>query len=532
MPFSETSFDHRLAGLSAPQNLPLFCSILRGLEREGLRVDRDGKISQKPHPEPLGSALTHPYITTDYSEALLEFITEPSNSINDVLHQLDLVLTSASKQIGDETLWAGSMPCQIGKDLEIPIAYYGTSNIGHMKEVYRRGLGHRYSRKMQTIAGIHFNYSLPDAMWSALRRQDGSTLALQDYKTEGYFAIIRNFRRWLWLLLYLMGSAPAVCRSFVKDREHQLQPHNADEHTLCAPYGTSLRMGDLGYQSTAQDALVVCYNSLENYIEILRDAILTQTEEYQEIGVVDEEGNHQQLNAGLLQIENEFYSTIRPKQTTRRGETQLKALKDRGVEYIEVRCLDLNPFEPAGISEQQIYFVEAFLLTCLLTPSPKTHNQEYSATQENQKLAVYRGRDPKMLLRKGNGTQVSLREWGYEIFDSIIRSADLLDQATDTDKYSRAVNHYALSLDNPELTPSAQILNHLTETELTYHGWVSNQSREATSYYRDRNLSESDQARLKEIAEQSLADQKKIEVQDDLGFEQYLKNYFDQYRNL
>lgn len=532
MPFSETSFNDRLAGLSAPQNLPLFCSILRGLEREGLRVDQNGKISQKPHPDSLGSTLTHPYITTDYSEALLEFITEPSNSIDDVLSQLELVLTSACKQIDGEILWAGSMPCQIGEESEIPIAYYGTSNIGHMKEVYRRGLGHRYSRKMQTIAGVHFNYSLPDAMWSALRRQDGSTLALQDYKTEGYFAIIRNFRRWLWLLLYLMGSAPAVCRSFVKDRKHQLQVHNQDNHTLCAPFGTSLRMGDLGYQSTAQDALVVCYNSLENYIEILRDAILTQTKEYEEIGVVDSEGNHQQLNSGLLQIENEFYSTIRPKQTTRRGETQLKALQDRGVEYIEVRCLDLNPFDPAGISEQQIYFVEAFLLTCLLTPSLKTHNEEYSAIQENQKLAVYRGRDPEMLLHKGDGSQASLKEWSHEIFESIIQSANLLDKATETDKYSLAVNHYALSLEDPELTPSAQILNQLNETESTYHAWVRDRSKEATNYYQNRNLSEPDQTRLNEIAKQSVADQKDIEARDNLDFDQYLNNYFDQYRNL
>ena len=532
MPFTQTPFNQRLIGLNKTRNLPLFCSILRGLEREGLRVDSEGHISQKLHPTALGSTLTHPYITTDYSEALLEFITEPSNSIEDVLQQLRLVISATAKEIGKEILWAGSMPCQLGADSDIPIAYYGTSNIGRMKEVYRRGLGHRYSRKMQTIAGVHFNYSLPDAIWSVLRRQDGSTLPMQDYKTEGYFAIIRNFRRWLWLLLYLMGSAPAVCRSFVKDRQHQLEPNGDDDHTLCAPFGTSLRMGDLGYQSNAQNSLAVCYNSLESYIEILRGAILTQIPEYEEIGVVDDQGEHQQLNAGLLQIENEFYSTIRPKRTVRRGETQLKALKSRGVEYVEIRCLDLNPFEPSGISEQQIYFVEAFLLTCLLTPSPMTHNKEYAAIQENQKLAVYRGRDPEMLLQKGDGTKISLVDWGHEIFDSIIRSADLLDQATDTDKYSLAVNHYALSLDNPELTPSARVLREMTESGSTYHGWTSEQSVKATEYFRNLSLSDSEQQRLSEIAEKSLADQAKMEADDNMDFDQYLREYFDQYRNL
>ena len=532
MPFTETPFDQRLTRLSNSRNLPLFCSILRGLEREGLRVDTAGYISQVPHPKSLGSTLTHPYITTDYSEALLEFITEPSNSITDVLQQLNLVLAAASHEIGKEVFWAGSMPCQIGVETDIPIAHYGTSNIGHMKEVYRRGLGHRYGRKMQTIAGVHFNYSLPDAMWSVLRRQDNSTLSLQEYKTEGYFAIIRNFRRWLWLLLYLMGSAPALCRSFVKDMPHQLEPLSEDSHTLCAPFGTSLRMGDLGYQSNAQNSLTVCYNSLDNYIEILKEAILKQIPEYQELGVVDDKGEHQQLNAGLLQIENEFYSTIRPKQTARRGETQLKALKDRGVEYVEIRCLDLNPFEPAGISEQQIYFTEAFLLTCLLTPSPKTDDREYEAIQENQKLAVYRGRDPEMRLQDGQGGQRSLVDWGHAIFDSIIRSADLLDQATDTDKYSLAVNQYALSLDDPEQTPSARILREMTEAGSTYQGWTSEQSRKSTEYFQGLQISESDQQRLTTIAKKSLADQADIESQDDLDFDQFLRQYFDQYRGL
>ena len=530
--FAQSTFESRLKQLSSEPNLPLFCSVLRGLEREGLRVDQSGHIAKTPHPKTLGSTLTHPSITTDYSEALLEFITEPSTSISEVMQQLRLAIGSASHEMGDEVLWAGSMPCQLGDDKEIPVAYYGSSNVGRMKEVYRLGLGHRYGRKMQTIAGIHFNYSLPDAIWNVLRRQDQSPLALQDYKTEGYFAIIRNFRRWLWLLLYLMGSAPAVCRSFVEGREHELQELAQDKHTLCAPYGTSLRMGDLGYQSNAQNDLIVCYNSLDRYIEILRKAILEETPEYQDIGIKDSEGGHKQLNAGLLQIENEFYSTIRPKQTARRGETQLKALRNRGVEYIEVRCLDLNPFDPLGISEEQIYFVEAFLLTCLLTPSPETHNDEYAAIQKNQRSAVYQGRDPNMKLQKGDGSFTTLNTWGREIFDSIIHSAELLDQATDTENYSLAVNHYALSLDNPDRTPSAKILKELEETGSTYHGWTLKQSQQATAELQQIAISEQDKMRFAKIAKDSLAAQSEIEGADNLDFDKYLFEYFEQYRNL
>ena len=528
----QNTFEARIEKLSAPSNLPLFCSVLRGIEREGLRVDKSGHIAKTPHPSALGSTLTHPYITTDYSEALLEFITEPTNSIEDVLHQLRLVLGSASHEIGDEVLWAASMPCQLGPDNEIPVAHYGSSNSGRMKEVYRLGLGHRYGRKMQTIAGIHFNYSLPDAMWNVLRRQDGSTLALQDYKTQGYFNMIRNFRRWLWLLLYLTGASPAVCRSFVKDREHELSELDKNGHSLGATYGTSLRMGDLGYQSNAQNELSVCYNSLEHYIDILRDAILDERDNYQSIGVQDAQGQYQQLNAGLLQIENEFYSTIRPKQTARRGETQLKALRDRGVEYIEVRCLDLNPFDAVGISEQQIHFVEAFLLTCLLTPSPQTSDEEHKIIQQNQNAAVYQGRSPQMQLERINKPNTTVAEWGKEIFESIERCANLLDTAGDTKNYSQSVAHYAQSLEHPEQTPSAQILRELEESGSSFHGWALKQSQKATEELSHIQISPEDKLRLDEIAKESHVAQKQIEKEDTMSFDRYLFEYFEQYRNL
>lgn len=532
MSFSQCSFEERHALLARAENIIIFPSALRGVEREGLRVNAEGQIAQTPHPTGLGSALTHPNITTDYSEALLEFITEPSISVEEALQQLRDLIGMTLREMPDECLWSSSMPCQLGDDANIPVANYGTSNIGQMKRVYRLGLGHRYGRKMQTIAGVHFNYSPPDAIWNLLRRQDRSHLPLQDYKTEGYFALIRNFRRWIWLLLYLTGASPAVCRSFVKGRSHQLVPFGEDEHSLHAPYATSLRMGDLGYQSSAQGKLVVCFNSLDRYIEVLRSAILTDEPGYRNLGIRDEAGAYKQLNAGLLQIENEFYSTVRPKQTARRGETQLKALADRGVEYVEVRCLDLDPFEPLGIGEQRIRFTEAFLLACLMHPSPMTYTEEYRAIAENQRLTVYQGREPGLKLGLGDGSQVTLSEWARQIFTYIERAASLLDCANLTDKYSAAVAHYATMIDHPELTPSARVLQEMAEQKQTYFRWSMEKSRAASDAMRRTEIAAESQQFFAESAEQSRRDQARMESADSLDFSDYLSNYYNQYREL
>ena len=116
--------------------------------------------------------------------------------------------------LDNEHLLASSMPCGINGDESIPIAEYGSSNIGKMKHVYRQGLAHRYGRTMQAIAGVHFNYSVPEKLWPVLHRLEGSTESLEDYKSSAYFDLIRNFQRRGWLILYLFGASPAICKNF------------------------------------------------------------------------------------------------------------------------------------------------------------------------------------------------------------------------------------------------------------------------------------------------------------------------------
>lgn len=522
---------HLAAFAQAPANASLK-GILRGLEKESLRITPKGTLAQTVHPLGLGSALKHPHITTDYSEALLEFITEPLDNIPALLQQLDDIHRFTYQELAqnDERLWPASMPSQLPVDAEIPVALYGSSNSGTMKTIYRVGLGHRYGRSMQTIAGVHYNFSLPDDFWRELQQQEGDSQDLQTFKTQRYFALIRNFRRYFWLLVYLFGAAPAVSNSFVEGRKHRLHAFDDDNQTQHLPFATSLRMGDLGYQSDAQQSLFVCYNNVNSYLRTLCGAITQSHPAYEAIGVKDDAGNYKQLNTSLLQIENEFYSSIRPKRTTQSGETALQALRLRGVEYIEVRCVDLNPYEPLGVSEEQLRVIDAFLLYCLLSDSPETPEDEYTEWQENQKRIVYSGRDPALTLVR-DGNEVAFRDWAQEILERSLECATLLDQSYGSEDYVGAVNKQFTKLSNPELTPSAQVLADLKNQHKSFFEHTLALAEAHRRYFSERPLTADKQAAFKTQATESLAAQTQLEQSPQIPFDEYLAKYYEQYRS-
>lgn len=505
--------------------------ILRGLEKESLRITPEGTLTLTPHPISLGSALTHPKITTDYSEALLEFITSPVTTNQELLTELKQIhqFTFSSIHNNNEILWPSSMPCKLMPDNEIPVAQYGSSNSGKMKTVYRLGLGQRYGRTMQTIAGIHYNFSLPDNFWRALQELHNDKQSLQDFKTQGYFALIRNFRRYFWLLIYLFGASPAVCSCFVQNRRHQLKQFTEVSHTHYLPYATSLRMGDLGYQSDAQKKLVVNYNNVQDYLKTLGCAITQSHPEYETIGVKDAAGDYKQLNNSLLQIENEFYSSIRPKRTTQRGETALQALRLRGVEYIEVRCVDLNPYEPLGITETQIQLMDAFLLYCILSPSPETHEQEFYQGQENQRRIVNQGREPGLLLQRGD-SEVAMKDWALEILDACVQTAALLDQSSGTESYQTAVAEQITKVHHPELTPSAKILQEMQKQKKSFYQFSFDLAKQHADYFLHQPLAGEVLQDYLKLAENSLKEQTALEQNQTMSFDEYLQRYFAQYQ--
>ena len=515
---------HALLNADAAATL---AGIRRGIEKESLRITTDGTLAQTPHPRALGSALTHPYITTDYSEALLEFITPPSTELHKPIEFLEQLHRYVYSHIGDEVLWVNSMPCMIGKDSDVPVAQYGSSNVGRMKTVYREGLGHRYGRKMQTIAGIHYNFSYPDAFWKLNQQLEGDNAPLQDYISRRYFDLTRNFQRYSWLLVYLFGASPALCASFLAGREHDLLERF--DHSLYRPQATSLRMSDLGYQNNAQSSLAISYNNLDEYVSTLTHAINTPEPAYEKMGVkvTDADGNvkYQQLNANILQIENEYYSSIRPKRTIKPGERPTTALQERGVEYIEIRALDLNPFEPVGINQQEIRFLDLFATYCLLRESPQLEKCDLHASKENLRKVVYDGRNTATQLCNW-GKSVSLKDWATEKLEQMQPIAELFDRAHGGTNYAEALAHQQEKVDNPDTTPSARILATLESRNQGFFQFAMDQALAHRDHFLSRQRCDDTNQRLEALAADSLAEQAAGEAADQQSFEDYLADYF------
>lgn len=505
----------------------LFHGGLKGLEKESLRVSPEGGLARTEHPEGLGSTLTHPFITTDYAEVLLEFITPPHSDARATLDFLHDVQRYAYANMNGELLWATSMPCKLGRDEDIPIALYGSSNVGRMKHVYRRGLGHRYGRRMQTISGVHFNYSLPDHFWPAWRDLFGGKDP-ETVKNAAYFGLIRNFQRLGWLIPYLFGASPAVCSSFLEAAGVELPGVQlADSHTAYLPYATSLRMSDIGYRNkAAQAALDVSYNDLDSYVASLTHAIDTPWPPYSKMGVRNGD-DWQQLNDHILQIENEYYSFIRPKNITRSGEKPTLALKRRGVRYIEVRALDVSAFDPAGVNLTELYFLEVFLAFCLLSESPPISAAEQAEIDENQTRVATRGREPGLQLRH-NGQDVELRAWADEALEAMTPVAEILDRCEPDRRYSAALAAQREVAADPERTPSARVLREMSENEESFFEFAMRKSQEHRDAYLAEALPADRERFFREAAERSLAEQRAIEAADTLSFEEYLERYFSQ----
>ncbi len=511
---------------SVSEKLSTLAGIQRGIEKESLRITKEGKLSQKPHPKTLGSTLTHPNITTDYSEALLELITDPHASIDGLLEQLNDTHAFIYQNIGDELLWVNSMPCILGDDLSIPIAQYGTSNIGKMKTVYRHGLWHRYGRHMQAIAGIHFNFSLPEEFWLHYQQSLGNEDKLQDFISAQYFKLIRNFQRYSWLIVYLFGASPAVCASFVKNKQHRLQAMNSETNTFHLPNATSLRMSDLGYQNDAQSDLMICYNSLETYTSSLERAIKTPYAPYEKIGVkVGDE--YKQLNANILQIENEYYSNIRPKRPTQSNERPTQALRNRGVEYIEVRSLDLNPFETSGLDKDTIHFLDAFLLFCLLQDDIQTSPEMLKASKLNIETVVYEGRNPAAeILNAKTQESESLTKSAHQLLDGIEKTAALFDKLNNSENYKQSLSLQRAKIDDSSLTPSGKVINILKQQKIPFFRLAMNQAEETRDFFLKQNLSDDKLKLMRQMAEDSIEEQKRIEQEDDVDFDTFVANYF------
>ena len=493
--------------------------IQRGIERETLRVTPTGAIAETLHPEGLGKALTHKWITTDFAESLLEFITPVDKSISHNLAFLRDLHRYTARHLQDERMWPLSMPCFIESEDKITLAQYGSSNVGQFKTLYREGLKNRYGALMQTIAGVHYNFSLPIEFWQAWAGIEDEESGKEKI-SEGYLRLIRNYYRFGWVIPYLFGASPAICGSFLKDRETSLSFDKTDCGTYYLPYATSLRMSDLGYTNKSQSDLNITFNKLDEYVENLKKAIHKPSAEFEKLGV-KKVGKYIQLNTNVLQIENELYAPIRPKRVPKGNESPSDALLRGGIEYIEVRSLDINPFSAIGVNETQARFVDLFLIWCVLADAPEMNAQELDCCRQNWNRVILEGRKPGQVIGFGCGSEVKpLVEVGQQLFNDLIRVAEVLDTCCDA-KYQEVCHQFVAMFKDPTLTYSALVMDEMLEKGIGGYGL------ELAEKYFEQLVNEPYEVITEEQFEQarlaSIEKQAKMEQSESESFEDYLR---------
>ncbi|ELQ6106658.1 glutamate--cysteine ligase [Cronobacter turicensis] len=493
--------------------------IRRGLERETLRVTPDGELATTGHPESLGSALTHKWITTDFAEALLEFITPVDGDIDHMLTVMRDIHRHTARALGDERMWPLSMPCYIKEGQDIELAQYGTSNIGRFKTLYRSGLKNRYGALMQTISGVHYNFSLPLGFWQAKCQVEDAESG-KEAISAGYFRLIRNYYRFGWVIPYLFGASPAICSSFLQGKPTKLPFEKTDCGMYYLPYATSLRLSDLGYTNKSQSNLGITFNDLHSYVAGLKRAIKTPSEEYAKLGL-KKDGEYLQINTNILQIENELYAPIRPKRVTRDGESPSDALLRGGIEYIEVRSLDINPFSPIGVDENQVRFLDLFMVWCALADAPEMSSDELLCTRANWNRVILEGRKPGLTLGIGCETaQFPLEKVGKDLFRDLRRVAQTLDGIHGGQEYQQVCDRLVACFDDPELTYSARILRSMIENGIGGTGRML--ADNYRTMLREEPLQTLHEEDFRQEQAASLARQREIEAADTEPFDEWL----------
>ena len=405
--------------------------IKRGIEKEFFRVDSDGFISKNSHPKSLGSALKNKYITTDFAEAQVELVTptfEDIDELYDFLHSLHVFVAKNIDK--DEMLWPLSMPPRIEDESEINLGYYHQSGIGLLKHVYRRGLKVRYGATMQCVSGMHYNFSIKRNSFPALINSSD-----QKDINDAYLGLIRNFKRVYWYVLAEFGQTNVVDKSFVNNRSHNLEKLNEDDMYL--KEATSLRMSEIGYQSKAQKGLDIKYNSLSSFLEKIKSAITVPYEEFKNKNLLDSNGEYHQISDGVIQIENEYYDSIRPKRSASNDMRPYELLKNFGIEYLEIRGVDISPTDITGMSKHHIRFLDLILIYCLVSPSPKITPEEKKVIDSNDYISIYSGRNNEAdVVIDGNKTNIELAK--QKILGELKYIADFMGES---DLFHQAINH-------------------------------------------------------------------------------------------
>ncbi len=485
---------------------------LSGLEKESIRLDENNNISKTSHNYFFGSSLCNSFFTTDFAESQIEFVTPP----NDTESTLEFLKSShhfAYRLLKNEYLWPLSMP-PVFDESELAIASFGTSNQAKFKEVYRKGLSIKYGKMIQAISGVHFNYSFNEEFLldlSKYMRVDYS----KDFRSYIYFRTIRNFQRINWLLLFLLGASPF----FSKKHDTKHESYDSKKDYLFLPYATSFRMSDIGYQNSEQSNLHVLMNDLEEYVDNIRQ--ITQSKIYQYNKNDPDENIEPAILNGKLLIEDEHYGVIRPKSSSSQMRRNSHNLQKNGIDYLEIRSVDIDPFSLIGVDLSSLEFIKAIILYCALSPSPVNDLESIRENKLNEKKVSVSGRKPELKLTK-DGTEVSMMSWATSIIDQIKVLYDILGyDFKEIEKYEGMIN-------NPDKTPSSMILKEILESNLTLNDFGREIGMKSKSYFLSQKIDENKNWKLFELEKiKSTQRQAQIESKKSLDFFSFMDSYYE-----
>lgn len=474
-------------------NIDSLC-ITCGIEKEALRINTKGEIAVSPHPAALGSALCHPMITTDFAECLAEVITGVHSSKNSLMTELqDTVVYLSHHMLEDELLWPASMPPPIEDETRVNIARFGTSPIGRLKHLYRIGLAERYGVRRQSIAGIHYNVSLEENLFKNCAETDRLPfLNNKALKSHYYMQLIQQFMMNQWLLILLFSASPFA----------MITPKSAESsNRFSQKHAISCRLGPHGYRNSEIDPLSIRYDSLEHYITDIQR--LTQRPSQQYAHIPDLHSRQpKQLSRNVLQIENEFYNSIRPKPQRMEGLSPSLCLQEQGVGYLEIRLFDLNPFTPLSVSKEQLYFTDAFLMHCLMQRHAPFDGL-LSTKQSNQVIQF--GQNPNTELVPG--CNQSIKTASMNLLENIKNVAQWMDSVSNEPHHLSAVEQQMQKIENWQDLPHQKMLA-LTPD---YHASILDLAHNHRHTLLQAPLSKEKFASFDAIAAQSLADQAALE---------------------
>ncbi|MFR1317177.1 MAG: bifunctional glutamate--cysteine ligase GshA/glutathione synthetase GshB [Clostridium perfringens] len=415
-----------------------------GLEKENVRVTERGNLALTPHPKTFGDREKNPYIKTDFSESQLEMVTPVCNTLEEVysfICNLNKVVSLEIMKNG-EFLWPQSNPPILPREEEIPIAKLSNRE----DELYRENLSYKYGKKKQVISGIHYNFSFKEEFIKLLYKELKVEKDFREFKDDIYLRMARNFQKYHWLLIYLTGASPVFHESYIDEIKKEGEKLGEDSYYI--KDDTSLRNSSYGYKNKRD--YYVSYNSIEEYASDIKNLV----------------------NDKEIQSIKEYYNPIRLKSLG--SEDMLESLINKGIDYLEVRLLDLDPLSIQGVSKETLYLVHLFMIYTLLKENKEVTYKEHEEFFQNHDMVALKGRNEEAVIYE-NGVPVLLKDKGREILSEMGEIVEIL--FSNNEEFKNVIKRALEKINNPHDTISEKLIKDIKE-----EGYINFHMRLAKEY--------------------------------------------------